>query len=473
MSLRYAFGWSAAFCLSAVLASAQEVIETEKLQRQLVELQQKFDQQQQEMRASFERMIRQQQAEIDALRKQMAGANSPPSANGALANTPPAAGVATNAVASAEEVKELRERVDELTTASKRTSVSQFNPGLGFAVDTIFSYSSKGQDATGAGRAGGWDAFLRTAELNLEATVDPFARVYGVVAATADAQTGEATLGVEEAAIVTTSLPWNLTAQGGRFFADFGRLSYVHDHDLPFVSRPLVLDRYIGGESRTDGVQVNYLFPIDHYLSLTVGGGDQFGGDLGPTQVAGYRSVGKLNTWAHLSTYFDLTPDLNLETGVSGLVNDRAEGIGADPTQRDRYLAAADLTLRYQPLDSSVYRGWVWGTEILHNIAHFQTDPGLEASENAWGLYSYFETKLSRRFKVGFLFDWFEEPANPLGQTFRYSPYVTWNPSEFQLLRLQFSHTDPNEATGRHSSEAVYLQWSAIIGRHVHGFKQR
>mgnify|MGYP003342735863 CR=1 FL=1 len=37
-------------------------------------------------------------------------------------------------------------------------------------------------------------------------------------------------LSVEEAALVTTSLPWNLTAQAGRFFADFGRLSAIHDH---------------------------------------------------------------------------------------------------------------------------------------------------------------------------------------------------------------------------------------------------
>ena len=44
--------------------------------------------------------------------------------------------------------------------------------------------------------------------------------------------------GVEEAAIQTTSLPWNLELKAGRFFGEFGRLAYIHDHELPFVNRP-------------------------------------------------------------------------------------------------------------------------------------------------------------------------------------------------------------------------------------------
>jgi hypothetical protein len=309
--------------------------------------------------------------------------------------------------------------------------------------------------------------------LNLEASVDPFAKAYGVIAASADARTGEAALGVEEAAAVTTALPWHLTAQGGRFFADFGRLSYIHDHDLPFVFRPLVLDRYLGGESRTDGAQVNYLFPFEHYLSLTVGAGNGFGGDLAPTPAKGYRSLSGINYFGRLSTYFDLTPNLNLETGVSGLADQRADGLGNDPTQRDRYVGAADLTLRYQPLGSNLREGYTWGTEALFNSANFEIAPALLRHENAFGLYSYLDKKLSRRFKAGFLFDWLEDPADPQARTFRYSPYLTWNPSEFQFLRLQFSHTEPNTATGVHTSDAIYLQWDAIIGRHVHGFKQR
>jgi len=53
----------------------------------------------------------------------------------------------------------------------------------------------------GNDRAGGFDVFQRSMELNLAASVDPFARGYAVFNASADPITGEATATVEEAAI--------------------------------------------------------------------------------------------------------------------------------------------------------------------------------------------------------------------------------------------------------------------------------
>ncbi len=149
--------------------------------------------------------------------------------------------------------------------------------------------AARDQSKTGSDRPGGFDFFQRSVELNVAASVDPFARGYAVINASADPVTGEATAAVEEAAIQTTSLPWNLTLKGGRFFGEFGRLSYIHDHELPFVNRPLVLDQYIGGESKTDGVQLNCLLPIPHYVSLTAGVGDQFGDT--PNNVGDFRRL--------------------------------------------------------------------------------------------------------------------------------------------------------------------------------------
>ena len=465
-------GWALALGLVAVACPAQETNQLDQFSQKLQQLQESFDRQQREMRENFERLLRVQQAQIDALKRQLTVAST---------NPPPVAVVATNSpppAAASPEVAELKQRVDELTTASKKTFISQFNPGIGFAGDTIFSYTGKGNDVTGSDRFGGFGAFLRTAELSLEASVDPFARAYAVIAGSADARSGETAMGVEEASIVTTALPGNLTVQGGRFFADFGRLAYVHDHDLPFVWRPLVLDRYIGGESKTDGAQVNWLVPTKQYLSLTLGVGDQFGSS--PNGVGTFRGLNGLNYWGHLSTYFDLSPNLSLETGVSGLINPNTQNLGS-VDQQSRYLGGTDLTLRYQPLDSTVHRGFVWGTEMLYTSGQFGFNPdGLPANgdefsrhENAFGLYSYLESKLSREFKTGFLFQWVEDPLNPLLQTYSYAPYLTYNPSEFQTLRLQFSHVDPRNDLTLQPYNAVYLQWTFIIGRHVHGFKQR
>ncbi len=75
--------------------------------------------------------------------------------------------------------------------------------------------AARGTEDTGSDRPGGFDVFQRSVELNLAASVDPFARGYAVINASADPITGESTATVEEAALVTTSLPWNLTVQGG------------------------------------------------------------------------------------------------------------------------------------------------------------------------------------------------------------------------------------------------------------------
>src|SRR5262245_37110205 len=69
-------GWSSALCLSATMLQAQETSETEKLSKQLKQLQENFEKQQREMRENFERLVREQQAQIDALKKQLAGTNA-------------------------------------------------------------------------------------------------------------------------------------------------------------------------------------------------------------------------------------------------------------------------------------------------------------------------------------------------------------------------------------------------------------
>ena len=89
----------------------------------------------------------------------------------------------------------------------------------------------------------------------------------------------------------TTSLPWNLELKAGRFFGEFGKLAFIHDHELPFVNRPLALGQYIGGESRTDGAQLNWLPPLPHYVSLTAGFGVGFGGDAPLNNAGTFRRL--------------------------------------------------------------------------------------------------------------------------------------------------------------------------------------
>ncbi|HYA42346.1 MAG TPA: hypothetical protein VEF34_13650 [Syntrophobacteraceae bacterium] len=442
-----------------------------------------------------EKTIEEQRKLIERLTKK--GGEAQPSGTGAAAEAPQTAA----AEQVKQEVEELKDQVISVAEAQKKQVLSVFNPAIGLVGETIFSYRSLGSKATGSDRPGGFDVNQRSVELNLAATIDPFAKGYAVINASSDPITGEATAVVEEAALLTTSLPCNLTLQAGRFFGEFGRLSYIHDHELPFVNRPLVLDQYIGGESRTDGVQLNYLLPIEHYVSLTAGVGNNFGAvpvDINDTTNGNFRSFGGLAFWGRGSTSFDLTADLSLEAGVSGLINPKTidrEGVLALPNnttvtylgstlqQKDRSLEGVDVALSWKPLTINQFQTLTWGTEFLHSGSDFTVTgmspdgtilfPPSTHYVDAYGMYSYLNYKFHRQWNAGFLLDWVENSANSADKTVAYSPYITWVISHWNQLRLQYTHTDHNAVSGLRPDDAIYLQWAWIIGSHAHGWQQR
>ncbi len=388
---------------------------------------------------------------------------------------------------SPDQIQELNDKVDKVVEAQKKVLPSEFNPAIGLVGDTVYSYRSQGSEKTGSDRPGGADINVRAVELNMAASVDPFATAYAVITGSADASSGEATLGVEEAAMQSTSLPYNLTLKGGRFFGEFGRLAYIHDHELPFVNRPLVLDRYIGGESQTDGAQLSWLVPIEHYVNVTVGAGNHFGN---PQENPGtYRSFNELNYFGRVSTYFDLPSDWQVETGVSGLIDphtdDRGGALiqpdGSTLTERERRLAGVDFSLRWVPLRNNQFQSFAWGTKILYNDNRYDFDPdatpgnGDEFSHSvgAYGLYSYMAYKIDREWVTGVSFDYLENEQNQHDQTKAYSAFLTYNISHWNQLRLEYTHTDRDPISGQRDDDAVYLQWAWIIGSHSHGWQQR
>ena len=465
-----------------MIAQAQETNEVEQLKQQL-----------RQMQENFEKVENEQHLQIEALTKKLDELTSQRQV--ATATAPPAA-VTTN------QFNELDEKVNQVVEAQKKTHPGEFNPAIGVVGETVFGYRTKSSVATGSDRPGGFDVWQRSVELNIAASVDPFAKGWIVANASADSATSEATFGIEEAALQTTSLPGNLTLTAGRFFGEFGRLSYIHDHELPFVNRPVVLDHYIGGESRTSGLQVNWLPPINHYVSLTLGVGDQMGGDAGPNNPGTFRGFNEVNFWGRLSTYFDLTPNWQLEAGVSGLWNPKTDdrgGVLVQPngstlTERERRIAGIDWKVSYVPLQNNQFRSFTWGNELLYSDNRYLIDPNgsldpanptgtagwpmldgdeLNGRVGSFGGYSYVNYKWSRRWSAGFLFDYMQNAQNHSDETYAYSPFITFALSHWNQLRLEYTHTSHNAVSGLKPDDAIYLQWAWIIGAHSHGWTQR
>jgi hypothetical protein len=298
---------------------------------------------------------------------------------------------------------------------------------------------------------------------------------------------------VDEAAAITTSLPWNLTAKGGRFLADFGRFPKVHEHELPFVNEPLSIERMIGGETQADGAEVNYLFPTPFFLRATLGGMNKIGegndrsDNIKPRAGSGFTYLSRLNT------YFDITDNHSIELGtslaytplvrLSGNVSGGARmlnGVGlplvrvsGDVSGGARMLNGVDLTYRYQPLGSVVYQGFTWGSEFYANSERFPIDD-VGKRRQSYGGYSYAEMKLNKNWSTGFLLDYAPIIENPGQRTISYSPFLTWNISEFNRLRFQYYYLSNNfQADKAEKGNQFFLQWTTVIGAHTHGFLGR
>jgi hypothetical protein len=330
------------------------------------------------------------------------------------------------------------------------------NPAIGMAIDATAEHRAKT----------GGDFNFRAAEIGISASIDPYARGYAYFTGSKDE------FDVEEAAIVTTSLPWNMQVRAGRFFADFGRLAKFHPHEYAFVNTPLSLERMVGGESKADGVELSYLFPTPFFLRATVGGYNKLGAENDRLDDTKSRAWSRFTYLGRLQTYFDLADNHSIELG-SSLAFTPSIRIPSDPEGGNRTLTGIDLIYRYQPLGSTLYEGLTVGAEFFGNSERLERASGFRRMF-APGGYAYAEAKLNREWAAGFLYDNAPSLTSPGKKTVGYSPFVTWSLSEFNRLRFQYSYLDDNVREEKSErGHQFFLQWTTTLGSHSHGFRNR
>ena len=344
----------------------------------------------------------------------------------------------------------------EKSVQAARSAPSALNPAIGMAIDATAEHRAKT----------GGDFNFRAAELGISASIDPYARAYTFFTGSRDE------FEVEEAAIVTTSLPWNLQARAGRFFADFGRLAKFHPHEYAFVNTPLSLERIVGGESKADGIELSYLFPTPFFLRGTIGGVNKLGAENERLDDTKSRAWSRFTYLGRLQTYFDVSDNHSIELG-SSLAFTPSIRIPSDPQGGNRTLTGVDVTYRYQPLGSTLYQGFTLGAEFFGNSERVERSSGFRRMF-APGGYAYGEAKINREWAAGFLYDNAPSLMSPGKKTIGYSPFITWNLSEFNRLRFQYSYLDDKVREERSErGHQFFLQWTTVLGSHTHGFRTR
>ena len=302
---------------------------------------------------------------------------------------------------------------------------------------------------------------MHEAEIAVQAVVDPYARADFFISF------GEEGVNLEEGFITFTALPKNFVARVGKMRAAFGKVNTLHNHVLPWVDRPLVSYNLVGGEDGINdaGLSVQRILPAPKWLFLE-GTGQVFRGDSADV----FRTMNKndLSVVGHLRGYHDINDNTNIDLGVS---YSRGHN-DADPIRNlVSNLYGIDATLRWKPLQRSIYHSFISRSEFIWNQR--QQFP---ATRKAFGWYTSADYQLGRRWFIGGRYDWSDHQRNQYHDSGG-SAILTYWPSEFAQIRGQYRHTSygtfantplsaPASNLNTIQSNELLLQVQFAIGAH-------
>jgi hypothetical protein len=293
---------------------------------------------------------------------------------------------------------------------------------------------------------------MHESEASFQAIVDPYARADFFLSF------GEEGVDLEEGFVTFPTVPGGLLVRAGKVRAAFGKVNALHNHVLPWADRPLVTENLVGGEEGISdaGLSVARLVPNPwFFLEAT---GQVFRGDSGDLFHSSEPS--DLSYVAHLRGYHDLTENTNIDLGTSYARGHNASGVfaGVDLGQFTTQLYGIDATLRWRPLQRSIYRSFVGRSELIWSR---RQQPGGE--QNAFGYYLSGEYQFARRWFGGARYDRSDHANEATLHDSGGSLFVTYWPSEFNQLRGQYRRTD--YATGDPANEFLF-QFQFSIGAH-------
>jgi hypothetical protein len=292
---------------------------------------------------------------------------------------------------------------------------------------------------------------MHEAEASFQAVVDPYARADFFVSF------GEEGVEIEEGFVTFPALPGGLLVKVGKVRAAFGKVNTLHNHVLPWADRPLVTANLVNGEDGIDdtGISVARLIPNPWiFLEAT---GQVFRGDSGDLFTS--SKPGDLSYVGHLRGYHDLTENTNIDLGASYARGHNASGVvdGSDIGRFITQLGGFDATLRWRPLQRSIYHSFIGRSEVVWSRREQPT-----GEQNSTGFYVSGDYQFARRWFTGVRYDRSDRADSPTldsGQSLS----LTYWPSEFSQIRGQYRRTRYAEID---TANEFLFQFQFSIGAH-------
>jgi hypothetical protein len=325
------------------------------------------------------------------------------------------------------------------------TSLNALNPQITAFLNAAMRIDDK-QVATPSGIPIDDRPFLRTAELDFRAAVDPYADAVAIVALEDQAGDGfEAD--VEEGYVIVKRLPvlesapLGLKLKIGRYRAPIGAVNRLHMHDLPWTTRPLPIARFLGTENgeffesgfNPVGVDAEILLPqiipgavIEFNADVVDGGSIAIAG--GGHDHPGYLGHGNLFFTVHD------THDVNL--GVSGYYEAGPHRAG---------LVALDALYKWKPLAAGEFHSVVIGGELFYANRNFSVPgaadmPATEAHTAPLAGFGFTQVQLSWHLYLGGRYDYAQDIVNDNLTTQVAAGYLSYYTSEFLRFRAGYEH---------------------------------
>lgn len=491
--------WMGVWGLGMAAAHGQETNQVEALKQQIRQLQENLDRFEREQRAQIEALTRR----LEALTGAAAGTNA--TAN-ATTNAAPDAGAAARKKLEQELAAQLGAGPGAATNAPTPPAATPWSPAQPLTVMRGGSaYMNISFDALAA--AGGSTArdpsaqlelgdhdpqqrgfSLRNAEIAVDGAVDPYFKGFGNIVFKLDRR-NETEVELEEAYLQSTSLPANLQLKAGQFFAGFGRQNAQHPHQWAFVDEPLILSRAFGPDGlRNVGAQMSWLLPTPFYTEAFLGvfngqGGTAFSfsnpGEpdaLGVDRFHGratadreLRGPGDLLYVPRLASSFDLTPAQTVLVGASAALGPNETG----PHARTQ-IYGMDAYWKWKPTTAQHGFPFVsWQTEGLYEVFDAGADAGAGLPGETlrdWGFYSQVLWGFRQRWVAGFRGEYvsgnhgaFDASDIYRNDRTRLAPNLTFYPSEFSKIRLQYNFDHGQLFGDEHS---VWMQFEFLLGAH-------
>lgn len=474
-----------ALFLATLSSLAQDNSELEQLKKQLSELQQDFERVQREHRQQIDSLTRRleeltRQQSVEAA-KQEADKEVAAMPRAEQADVPGEPGTGSAAPAKA------------WSPAAPLTLARSGSAYMNLSFDALLDFGwSTASDPTEYLELGDHDPSQRgfsmpSAELALDGAVDPYFKGFANVLLKLD-RDNETSIELEETYLQTAALPANLQVKAGQFLANFGRQNPQHPHQWAFVDQPVILTRTLGPEGlRNLGAQVSWLAPTPFYteafLAVLNGEGETAFSFRNPGEemLGADRVHGRATTDQHLggagdllyvprlASSFDLTDQQTLVVGASAAFGPNETG-GSARTE----IYGADIYWKWRPSNSQGGFPFVsWQTEFLYQAFEAEADPGLGLPAETlcdWGLYSELLWGFRKRWVAGLRGEYangdegaFDSLDVYRGERTRLSPVLSFYPSEFSRVRLQYNY-DHGALFG--TEHSVWLQLEFLLGAH-------